>query len=91
MRYTHGCKPRNPYNMIIQENHVADRANLIIPYLGTNYPVEKVEDTVHTTNHQMRKYLAKEENHHVNDDNAIAFNIGEDLAKTVWSDSIKNA
>ena len=20
MRYTHGCKPRNPYNMIIQEN-----------------------------------------------------------------------
>lgn len=30
MRYTHGCKPRNPYNMIIQENHVADRAILII-------------------------------------------------------------
>ena len=25
---THGCKPRNPYNMIIQENHVANRACL---------------------------------------------------------------
>ena len=33
MRYTHGCKPRNPYNMIIQENHVTDRANLIISRL----------------------------------------------------------
>lgn len=31
MRYDHGRKPRNPYNMIIQENHAADRANLIIP------------------------------------------------------------
>ena len=31
MRYVHGHKPRNPYNMIIQENHAADRANLIIP------------------------------------------------------------
>ena len=30
MRYIHGRKPRNPYNMIIQENHVASRANLII-------------------------------------------------------------
>ncbi len=32
MRYTHGCKPRNPYNMIIQENHAAGRANSIISY-----------------------------------------------------------
>ena len=32
MRYTHGCKPRNPYNMIIQENHAANRATLIISY-----------------------------------------------------------
>ena len=32
MRYTHGCKPRNPYNMIIQENHAAGRANSIITY-----------------------------------------------------------
>ena len=30
MRHVHGHEPRNPYNMIIQENHVADRANLII-------------------------------------------------------------
>ena len=30
MRYSHGCKPRNPYNMIIQENHVANRAIFII-------------------------------------------------------------
>ena len=34
MRYVHGHKPRNPYNMIIQENHAADGANSIIPYLG---------------------------------------------------------
>ena len=32
MRYIHGCKPRNPFDMIIQENHVAGRATLIIPY-----------------------------------------------------------
>ena len=31
MRYVHGHKPRNPYNMIIQENHAASRATLIIP------------------------------------------------------------
>lgn len=34
MRYIHGRKPRNPFNMIIQENHVADRANLIVSHLG---------------------------------------------------------
>ncbi len=34
MRYVHGHKPRNPYNMIIQENHAADKANLIISYYG---------------------------------------------------------
>ena len=28
MRYAHGRKPRNPYDMIIQENHVANRAYL---------------------------------------------------------------
>ena len=32
MRYDHGRKPRNPYNMIIQENHVATRAIFIISY-----------------------------------------------------------
>ena len=26
MRYDHGLPPRNPLNMIIQENHVADGA-----------------------------------------------------------------
>lgn len=41
MRYTHGCKPRNPYNMIIQENHAADRANLIISYLDFSLDKEK--------------------------------------------------
>ena len=34
MRADHGLQPRNPYNMIIQENHAATRANLIIPYWG---------------------------------------------------------
>ncbi len=34
MRYIHGCKPRNPLNMIIQENHVASRA---YPYYITKY------------------------------------------------------
>ena len=34
MRYDHGRKPRNPYNMIIQENHAANRATLIISHLG---------------------------------------------------------
>lgn len=33
MRYVHGRKPRNPVNMIIQENHAAERAKLIISYL----------------------------------------------------------
>ena len=32
MRYSHGCKPRNPYDMIIQENHAANRATFIISY-----------------------------------------------------------
>ena len=26
MRYIHGRKPRNPFNMIIQENHVVGEA-----------------------------------------------------------------
>ncbi len=30
MRYIHGRKPRNPYDMIIQENHAADRATSIV-------------------------------------------------------------
>ena len=33
MRYDHDRKPRNPYDMIIQENHAANRAIFIIPYL----------------------------------------------------------
>ena len=28
MRHTHGCEPRNPYDMIIQENHAANGAYL---------------------------------------------------------------
>ena len=55
MRYTHGCKPRNPYNMIIQENHAANRANLIIPYLSANEEIKGFKDAVHTGDHQMRK------------------------------------
>ena len=34
MRYGHDRKPRNPYDMIIQENHAANRATFIIPYPG---------------------------------------------------------
>ena len=37
MRYIHGRKPRNPLNMIIQENHAASRANIIISYLVAFY------------------------------------------------------
>ena len=34
MRHTHECEPRNPYNMIIQENHAAGGANFIISHFG---------------------------------------------------------
>ena len=30
MRYNHGCKPRNPLNMIIQENHAASKGLLLL-------------------------------------------------------------
>ena len=35
MRYAHERKPRNPYDMIIQENHAANRATFIIPYYSS--------------------------------------------------------
>ena len=40
MRYDHGHKPRNPYNMIIQENHAAARAISIISQNGTFFRKE---------------------------------------------------
>ena len=45
MRYTHGCKPRNPYNMIIQENHAADRANLIISH--ADEPIKQIKNSLY--------------------------------------------
>lgn len=66
MRYTHGCKPRNPYNMIIQENHAAGRAIFIITYgvkgclFCTNNHIEEVENTIHTSNHIRGEDFAKE-------------------------------
>ena len=64
MRYTHGCKPRNPYNMIIQENHAADRANLIISYilLATNNHIKEIKNAISGINHDERKCIAKEKN-----------------------------
>ena len=32
MRYAHERMPRNPLNMIIQENHAANEASFIISY-----------------------------------------------------------
>ena len=86
MRYTHGCKPRKPYNMIIQENHAANRANSIIAYGAgfvkkapieswlryANYPIEKFDYAIHTVDHQMRKNFAEKDDEHINDDNAVA-------------------
>ena len=62
MRCIHGRKPRNPYNMIIQENHAADRANLIISYIlsVTNNHVKEVENTIGGVNHKEWKGVAKE-------------------------------
>ena len=33
MRYSHGCKPQNPYNMIIQENHAASKGLLLLYHI----------------------------------------------------------
>ena len=54
MRCIHGHKPRNPYNMIIQENHAADRANIIISYIlsVTNNHIEEIENAVGGVNHK---------------------------------------
>jgi len=55
MRYGHDRKPRNPYNMIIQENHAADKAVLIIPHFGvlcTNYEIKEIKYPLHAVNHQ---------------------------------------
>lgn len=54
MRCVHGRKPRNPYNMIIQENHVADRANLIISYILSvaNNHIEEINNAVSGINHK---------------------------------------
>ena len=71
MRYIHGCKPRNPYNMIIQENHAADRANLIISYLFPYDKVKEAQNPVHAIDHEMREYFAKKKNKHVNDNKAV--------------------
>ena len=67
MRYIHGRKPRNPLDMIIQENHVAGRASTIISYLtprwqlmSGNY-VEKLQDAVGAVYHKTRENVAKEE------------------------------
>ena len=68
MRYTHGCKPRNPYNMIIQENHAAGRAIFIITYgdksclLYADNPVKEAKNCIHTIHHDAREELTKEQN-----------------------------
>ena len=49
MRYTHGCKPRNPYNMIIQENHAANGAITIISH-SDNF-IKQVNNSIHTIGH----------------------------------------
>ncbi len=36
MRHLHGDEPRNPYNMIIQENHAATRVTSIVTYFYSN-------------------------------------------------------
>lgn len=39
----HGNEPRNPLNMIIQENHAATRANSIVTYLSPAHnPIEEI-------------------------------------------------
>ena len=62
MRCVHGRKPRNPYNMIIQENHVADRANLIISYILSvaNNHIEEINNAVSGINHKEWKSITKE-------------------------------
>ena len=59
MRYTHGCKPRNPYNMIIQENHAVDRATIIIPQLATNKEIKEGQNPLYAARHDMRKYFTE--------------------------------
>ncbi len=57
MRNSHGSLPRNPYNMIIQENHVADRATLIIPYLkrSTRNHYKEIDYAANPINHNIRE------------------------------------
>ena len=51
MRHTHGCEPRNPLNMIIQENHAADGANLIISYRSWIFGVILLNDKIAPKTH----------------------------------------
>lgn len=57
MRNSHGSLPRNPYNMIIQENHVADRATLIITYLerSTRNHYKEIDYATNPINHNIRE------------------------------------
>ena len=45
MRVDHGLQPRNPYNMIIQENHAASKAYLYYIILEDNNNLFLVYDT----------------------------------------------
>lgn len=62
MRYDHGLPPRNPLNMIIQENHVASRAYynyIIFGTLISYYFVEEIYYPSHAINHQTRQDITE--------------------------------
>ena len=54
MRYDHGHKPRNPLNMIIQENHAAGWATLII-----HHKIKEFNNCVDAIRHKRRKNFTK--------------------------------
>ena len=61
MRSLHGGLPRNPFNMTIQENHVADKATYIISFkrLKTNYMFKHIKYAIHRVNQHIRENAAE--------------------------------
>ena len=97
MRYTHGCKPRNPYNMIIQENHAAGRAIFIIAYRfknclwHANNHIEESKNGIHAVHHIRGEEFAKEEDEAVNNNNTVDFEWVKNFTKAIWGDCVENA
>jgi len=69
MRIPTGITPRNPYNMIIQENHIVTGLSLLYHILlGTDQEEEEIQNSISCANHEDWQIWWEEKDHHKHHD-----------------------